>query len=93
MSDVRYKFPTLRTSTCNVTHRFLLLNLRPHWIWLRPELAVNRLGIGIPCHLLDRKAVILHDITKLIHVRIDFQTSWGNAKDDSIWGQKTQENE
>ena len=44
MSDVRYKVPTVRTSTCNATHRFLLLNLRPHWIWLRPELAVNRLG-------------------------------------------------
>ena len=44
MADILFKDATLRTVACDVSHYFVLLSLSPHWIWLRPEIAVNRLG-------------------------------------------------
>ena len=44
MADVLINVPTERTNACDVSHSFVLLNLRPQWIWFRPEIAVNRLG-------------------------------------------------
>ena len=35
---------TERTGVCDVKHYFVLLSLSPHWIWLRPEIAVNKFG-------------------------------------------------
>ena len=44
MADRLFKDATLRTNACEVSHCFVLVSLSPHWIWLRPEIAVNRLG-------------------------------------------------
>ena len=44
MADVLFRVPKERTYACDVQHYFILLSLRPHWIWLRPEIAVNKYG-------------------------------------------------
>ena len=44
MVDERLSVATERTDACEVQHYFMLLSLRPHWIWLRPEIAVNKYG-------------------------------------------------
>ena len=44
MANVVAGNATERIGACEVKHCFVLLSLSPHWIWLRPEIAVNKFG-------------------------------------------------
>ena len=45
MAAVVIRDATLRTTACELSHKFVLLHLLiPHWIWFQPEIAVNRDG-------------------------------------------------